>query len=176
MFKCDVCKETMSGEPAMKNAIGSWCNMCKAEFVRKAHAGQRRPKESCIWCGKPFTASNTRAPWPNGAGNSMNIHGNCIKKRDWLLMCIRHSDLVTKYVTRVEEREAPLREQRATETAEQIKLQLVEERIVPDTTANTETRIDRMERLVESLLRIVATKAQPAKSDVVEPEPLWYKQ
>lgn len=121
MYKCSMDGNNHDGEPALKNACGTFCPECKAKIHAKAAEGVKERIESlngcCIWCGEKITEAN-----PSGKSHEgCNIHETCEQKRDWVLKCIRHSDKMAKYVARTEERERPMREERekAKRSAEQ---------------------------------------------------------
>ena len=112
-FRCTVCKKEFIGEPAMSNVCGDFCTTCakdrneKSKTVRlqnklKSRAGAV-DTQLCNWCGAE----------PALLGSRGLICGDCLKMRNKLLACVRFNDTVTKYVARVEAKEAPSKEARA---------------------------------------------------------------
>jgi len=143
MFKCVFCKKEFTGEPAMRNGSGAYCEECKAELVRRMCVGNQARRENfdgcCLWCGEKLTSANIQ-PGKDNPG----VCRSCDTHRDWLLACIRHSDKPAKYVSRVEAKEGILREARNAE-----KKQSATQNI--DTGKEALTRLTRLENIIGKL-------------------------
>jgi hypothetical protein len=110
-------------KPAMQNACGQFCETCKAEMHAKASESMKQRIEAlngvCVWCGEMITDTS-----PAGKSNEhCNIHASCESKRDWVLKCVRYSDRMAKYVTRIEDREKPIRDIREQQVSVASKIQ-----------------------------------------------------
>ena len=152
MYKCGRCKTDFQGEPAMRNNAGSFCFNCEVDRKRKmAVAAEHRSNllgDSCLWCGDK-AARQSRGK----EKQSIHVCQRCDEGRDWLLRCIRHSNRPSDYVLRTESREAPLRIEReklaAIERQANATAGADKAKQTPD--AKDETRLDRLERLLEKL-------------------------
>ena len=112
MYTCSMCKKATDGDVAFKNAAGSFCKECKAIIhSRAAEASKARshaPNGCCRWCGEKITTATMQT-----GKDDEHVCQPCTTRRDWLLNAIRHSDRPARYVARTEERERPMREERA---------------------------------------------------------------
>lgn len=115
-FQCSRCRKFFMGAPALKNAAGVFCVICKQEILVKAaenrkkkqrvHVPQLREsviEKVCNWCGGTLTAENSN-PASGRVCNACNV----MRKR--LRGCIDHSGYAARYVQRTEARIAPVRE------------------------------------------------------------------
>ena len=122
-FKCAMCKNTFPGKPALRNAAGVFCLKCKREIRERVVAGMPQWDGLCPWCGCKINEKNRCS---SGGDHEKHVCKTCDSNRSWLLTCIRHSEKAAKYVERIEEREAPQRQERAkkqADEAEQVKPQ-----------------------------------------------------
>jgi len=145
MYTCSMCKKTTDGDVAFKNAAGSFCAECKAIIhSRAAQASKARAHVLggfCIWCGEKITAATMQT-----GKDDENVCQPCTTRRDWLLKAIRLSDRPARYVARTEERERPMREERAKAT------QVANMPLFEKTTHNdAETRLRRLEEMIGKL-------------------------
>lgn len=145
MYKCAMCKEDKLGEPAMTNACGPLCALCKAAMHAKSlEACQRRVGElsgRCRWCGLPITPETQQHSGEHHDGG--NVCQPCAKHRDWLRACILHSDHPATYVASHEQRAAPIRKNR--QIAQAVTVKPITE------TESVAVRMERMERMMNKL-------------------------
>jgi hypothetical protein len=108
-YYCAMCKNITDGQPARKNAAGSFCQSCSEKINERAVLAMRgrAAKNECAWCGADTSAMKRGAKKAGGTCN------DCEKARERMLLMIRYSDHAAKYVARVEEREKEGRETRA---------------------------------------------------------------
>lgn len=149
MFKCNKCHTNTEGEPAFKNAAGSFCVHCK-KIIHELAADAMRERNKqlldiCPWCGDKLHDGNRLATRDKLAENVCAV---CSKNRDWLLKCIRHSDRPSRYASRVELREKAGREQRFAE--EKAKLSLATESI-SNRAESADEKIARLENVLKKI-------------------------
>lgn len=151
MFICKMCKKTFEGSPAFVNGVGTFCAECKSIIhARAAEAAKNNWDGKCGWCGNEVSRQY------NG-GDRRTVCVSCENHRAWLLRCIRHSDKPFKYVTDVETRENPLREERRLKKLESQKSVDVAAP-TPEPAVDTK-RLDRMERLICQIAEGLGLKA-----------------
>jgi len=145
MYTCGMCKRSVDGEAALKNRAGSFCAECKviihARSIRGVRERSRAWDGKCGWCRQPITKGPMQ---PSREGE--HVCYRCDRNRKWLLKAIRLSDHPALYVARTEERERPMREERAkAEIA--VKQEIAEESAQSD----AEARLLRLERMLKKL-------------------------
>ncbi len=144
MYTCSMCKKETDGEVAFKNAAGTFCRECKSTIhARAAEASRSRDTANgcCRWCGEKITPATRQA-----GKHDENVCQPCCTKRDWLLKAIRLSDRPARYVARTEEREGPMREERA-KAMKTANMPLFEEAAKND----AESRLRRLELMIGKL-------------------------
>ena len=149
MYTCGMCKKSVEGEVAFKNAAGSFCPECKAIIHARAAEGARARRAAlnghCIWCCEKITPDKMQS-----GKDDENVCQPCTTRRDWLLKAIRLSDRPARYVARTEERERPMREERekATQAAQAAKPTVTATDALPN---EAEARLRRLELMLNKL-------------------------
>jgi len=148
MFKCCMCKMFKDGEPEMKNGLGVFCKDCKDKMKTKTSEGIKGYKMKndgyCLWCGEKIEDTDLKKE----SGDN-HVCCSCNRHRDWLLRCIRHTNRVIRYVTRVEEKEKPERKAREKiRESREINADQVEEKPLPE----QEARLNRIELMLNKLI------------------------
>lgn len=118
-YTCCICKNKFYGNPAMRNAAGTFCDKCYQGVKDKMAEGMKRRyakwEGRCLYCGEEI---NERNPGKDRYGYNTHIHRACDDHREWMLKCSRFSDRMFKQAEKMEKRERPLREKRIKEEKE----------------------------------------------------------
>ena len=143
-YICKMCQAPQKGQPALRNATGCYCKSCRDVITERMIEGSRRAAESrrgvCPWCGDVITEKNRQA---GREKESENVCAPCVRHRVWMLKSIRYSDRLADYVSKTEQREAPIREARAKAIAQSPP--------VKQSPTSADDRIARLESMIEKL-------------------------
>jgi len=105
-YTCSTCKRQFTGEPATRNACGSFCGECwnraAAKSVERQKAENTQTNGVCLYCGAVFVPYQTRHA-------TQHVCRYCEKMRERMLLCIRNGPKLAEYVASTEKREAELR-------------------------------------------------------------------